>query len=331
MKEFFFIIGRGRSGTTLLSKLLNENKQVHIPPESFFILSLLKKYKKKSLKKTEIINFVNYLFKEKSFSFVWNIDKKELIQSLTRSKLKLNQQNIIKIIFSLHAESFSKKPKIFGHKAPIYSIYLSDLIKRFPSSKFIHIIRDPISNISSFKNMPFDFDNVGCLAQRWRIYNFNIEREKIKRPKSFLTIRFEDLINYQDKSLKKISSFLNIRHNNFYAGNSDVNLANFYWHKNLTKKTDKKVLSKKNNLLNAKEIHLIKNICHEELNFYNYDTLKKENKTFYLYFKYLSSAFAAHLYTFLEKLLFRLPLIIQYFVIFLYQKKVLKKYWKTMK
>ena len=75
-EKSFFIIGRGRSGTTLLSKLLNEHKQIHIPPESFFILNLLEKYKNKPLKKNEIVNFVNNLFKENHFLSSGKLKKK---------------------------------------------------------------------------------------------------------------------------------------------------------------------------------------------------------------------------------------------------------------
>ena len=48
-KSFFVIVGRGRSGTTLLSKILNSNNLISIPGELFFIINLYKKYYTKSI------------------------------------------------------------------------------------------------------------------------------------------------------------------------------------------------------------------------------------------------------------------------------------------
>ena len=142
-------------------------------------------------------------------------------------------------------------------------------------SKFIHIVRDPVANVNSFKSVPFDLDDVGCLAQRWKIYNSNIEKEKIRKPKSFLTIKFEDLVNYQDKSINKISSFLNIDRNKFYATGPSAQYANVYWHKNLAKDVDKKFYQK-NTILSKKEVQIIENICNEKLKLYKYKHTEKK-------------------------------------------------------
>ena len=40
----FFIVGRGRSGTTLLSRMLGMNPKLHIAPEGLFILDLFKSF-----------------------------------------------------------------------------------------------------------------------------------------------------------------------------------------------------------------------------------------------------------------------------------------------
>ena len=44
MGEIFFIVGRGRSGTTLLSRMFAKHPQIAVAPEGFFAMSLERRY-----------------------------------------------------------------------------------------------------------------------------------------------------------------------------------------------------------------------------------------------------------------------------------------------
>ena len=326
MKNLFFIVGRGRSGTSLLSKILNQHSDIHIPPESFFFLNILEKYYDRPLQKKDISNFVNKLFGDNFFHLYWNVEKDELIDNLKFTSLELYPINLIKIIFKLEASNLKKKIRVFGHKAPIYFFYIKKLFNLFPESKFIHIVRHPVTNINSFKNVPFDLNNASALAHRWNFYNSSIEKFKKKNKKNFLTVKFEKLILDQNSTLEEICFFLNIdkkkiKFNQNYNNNSKV-----FWHQNLNKKINKDFLHKKNNFLKNDEIFMIEKICKEKIKLYKYPSLNNQKKNVNLYYlNYMFSFVFAKIYTLLEKLIFRFPLKFQHFIINIYTK-ILQKY-----
>ena len=66
VNELFFIVGRGRSGTSLLVSMLNQHPHIAIPPEALYIMILYNKFAKyKTMSKKMIRTFYNYLWIEK--------------------------------------------------------------------------------------------------------------------------------------------------------------------------------------------------------------------------------------------------------------------------
>ena len=60
-KDIHFIIGIGRSGTTLLSQLLNNHKEIQALPEANFLVFFLNQFQNK---KQFTINDINLLFEQ---------------------------------------------------------------------------------------------------------------------------------------------------------------------------------------------------------------------------------------------------------------------------
>jgi len=70
-KKICFVIGMGRSGTTLLSKLLNRHPQVHATPEAVFLIFFLEAYKNKDQFTSEEIKLVFEQIKWFSYTHPW--------------------------------------------------------------------------------------------------------------------------------------------------------------------------------------------------------------------------------------------------------------------
>ena len=98
---FFFILGRGRSGTTLLQSMLDANENVIIPFESRLIIHLKTRYGKVVTWNHQLIEaMIDDLYKDHKFAVSWNVNKQELTDKLKSFPLeKLNFQNICKIIY----------------------------------------------------------------------------------------------------------------------------------------------------------------------------------------------------------------------------------------
>ncbi len=97
---FFFIIGRPRSGTTMLRTMLDAHPKVCIPQESPVILNLYKKYGKKvSWDAKDIDEF----FHDLSFQYisgVWNIDPSKLKTDLNNCIGNNTYETLIKVLYT---------------------------------------------------------------------------------------------------------------------------------------------------------------------------------------------------------------------------------------
>src|SRR4029077_2355462 len=137
-----FVMGRERSGTTLLQVMLNAHPNIVAPPEARFVMiwhtryGAVAKWTEKRVRK-----FVNDLFSEKLFSNFWNINKENLLEELLQVKEHLNYVLLCKLIF-YYAAPEGKDIRRFVDKNPIYYYSLAEINNLFPEAKYIHIVRD---------------------------------------------------------------------------------------------------------------------------------------------------------------------------------------------
>lgn len=206
-----FIVGKGRSGTTLLQTLLDAHPNIILPLESRFVIHLKSKYEKvRYWDEKQLLSFYNDLFTDLKFSTLWTVDKEKLKTELLALKGQTDFSTICKVVY-LNFESLFPKNEIrfIGDKNPIYTVFTKDLLRIFPRSKFIHLVRDHRDNIHSHMSV-FPIKNVPYLAKKWVYYNSTIEELKLALPSDVLTIKYEDLAAEPARQLRIICSFLGL-------------------------------------------------------------------------------------------------------------------------
>ena len=209
--SFFFIIGRPRSGTTLLRTLMDAHPNVVIPQESPVILNLHKKYKNKIYwSGKQLDEFYNDLKTQNIFG-VWNVDKDKLHHDLLSCEGDNRFQDLIQVLY-LNFNSIYKKdvPKIIGDKNPVYSYNFKSIFKIYPNAKYIHLVRDYRDQIVSMKRMDLEMSNPALVSYRWKLSWKQIAIIKTKFPKQFYTLKYEDLVQNFENELKAMCDFLGI-------------------------------------------------------------------------------------------------------------------------
>ncbi len=205
-----FVIGKERSGTTLLQVMLNSHPNIVAPPESRFIVMFYYKYGLiKTWSKDDIRSFCNDLFVEKIFEGYWNINKEELYNSLIQVNEELTYPLLCKLVF-YYFDKTSKNIKLLVDKNPLYYYFLPELNEVFPSAKYIHIVRDYRANILSHKRVVSVNLSMADMAYRWLKVNENIEKIKMRSPQQWLTIKYESLVTDTETTMQQICSFFNI-------------------------------------------------------------------------------------------------------------------------
>jgi hypothetical protein len=207
----FFIVGRPRSGTTLLRTLFDAHPQVAIPAECKFILDLYPRYGNKTQwTKEDLEEFYLELRQQLLFDF-WTIDQERLIYDLLACAGETSYSHICKVVY-LNYQSFFNKEEIthFGDKNPGYTIYTRRLAKIFPGAKFIHIVRDYRDNYVSVKDVDFELPVPSAVATKWKLFYRKFERDAGKDPENYVIIRYEDLVTDPQGIFRKLCEFLDL-------------------------------------------------------------------------------------------------------------------------
>jgi hypothetical protein len=208
---FFFIIGRPRSGTTLLQTLFEAHPNVAIPPEAPILKQCYYRFNKVELwKKEQLKQLVDFLFYDAKFK-KWNISKDELLNSFLNYPDTLTFGIIIKIIYCHYISVFPKDGiQIFGDKNPRYSRDPEEIIKIIPNAKIVHVVRDYRDHILSMKRVKLLYSNLPLISDVWRKSQKKIFALSEKYPDSIISFKYEDFVKEPEQHLKMICSFLNI-------------------------------------------------------------------------------------------------------------------------
>lgn len=209
---FVFIVGRGRSGTTLLQTMIDANAGALIPYESRLLLFLKQKYfKVQRFTPALLEQFISDLYLEKKFVLFWQVPRQKLRELiLSYDPATLDFATLCKLVYLSYSSQFEKRRIILlGDKNPIYSLFIDELLEVFPEARFVHLVRDHRDNIVSNREA-FESRHVGQLAIGWLNYNLAIEQAKKKHPLQFCTVRYEDLVEDPVTEMKRICAFTKV-------------------------------------------------------------------------------------------------------------------------
>tara|TARA_R110002049_G_scaffold200299_5_gene370988 strand:- start:11797 stop:12861 length:1065 start_codon:yes stop_codon:yes gene_type:complete len=202
----FFIVGKGRSGTTLLSTILDSHPNVASATESRFLLIVWQKYKYlKSWNTENTAQFIEDVKRDILVNYMWEFDN-DLYENLQQLPREAQIQDLIKLVY-IHRKSTFPKAKItyIIDKNPKYTIFVEKLITIFPDAKFFRLIRDPRDNVTS--QIKYSKASVGAIANKWRNYNQTLDSFGKKYPTQFMTLKFEDLILNKELFFQKFEEY----------------------------------------------------------------------------------------------------------------------------
>lgn len=144
-----FVLGRERSGTSLLQNLLDAHPNIIGAPESKFIAILAPRFAHiKKWTEANIKDFANLLYVDPMFRNFWHLEKEQLTENLLLVKNFATYQLMCKIVY-YHMRKDKGKIKLISDKNPPYILHIKTLNRIFPEARFVHIIREPRDNVYS--------------------------------------------------------------------------------------------------------------------------------------------------------------------------------------
>lgn len=195
-KSPIFIIGTGRSGTTLLRQMLNAHPRIHITHEAGFY-----SYARHAPEQVSVRDWLERYFQTYSFAYLGldpQVIRKAVPDPLPRREIVLAYRAILK-------QKASQKGRVrWGDKNPLDTHNLAQIFADFPDARVVYIMRDPRPTTLSFNRMPFGTSSAlfNCLLCR---VQFDHIRPYLDR---LLEVRLEDLIANPQQTLRGILNYL---------------------------------------------------------------------------------------------------------------------------
>lgn len=208
----FFILGRTRSGTTMLRSMFDAHPNVAIPPE-FPVLASLVKFRRENWTLRTIDEFAGIVAISRKFPNM-RIDADKIKQTLIPEFEKRGGMNLnlaYRILQSLFVSSFEKNEILaIGDKNPLYAMYADLLRRNFPDAKFIFLRRHLLSVVDSVYKTNFELHWPSVIGHKWkRAWNLSVKDSHLNFSSNF-QIRYEDIVSDPETELKKLCSFIGI-------------------------------------------------------------------------------------------------------------------------
>jgi hypothetical protein len=213
-----FIVGCPRSGTTLLQRIVNAHSLITIVPEIFWITHFVNAHSGPRLEDPISVQNVRALMDHKRFPEL-QLSRDEF-ERLLGGKFSIPCGDFITSLFEEYRD-VQRKPFV-GNKTPQYVQNIPTFHARWPSAKFIHIIRDGRDVALSVLNWKkadrtagrfatWTDDRVSTAALWWR-RNVLLGREAGNQigPQLYYEIHYESLILRPQEECVKLCSFLDL-------------------------------------------------------------------------------------------------------------------------
>lgn len=208
--EVIYIVGVGRSGTSMLMTLLNGHSKIAFTPETHFLRFYMADLEvQKQIEAKGVANFRRILEEDTYFQRL-NISAAKLLKPYQVGDLSFKLDNIYHDILQQYLQG--KNKQIIGDKDPRYLDYLEVIKRIYPKAKVIHIhrdVRDVVLSKTKAKwaaHRPFWLNAVISQVQMKE----GRQNAKACFGENYYELAYEDLVSNPNTTLTKLLGFLGL-------------------------------------------------------------------------------------------------------------------------
>ena len=266
MHRLFFIVGVGRSGTSLLQSILTSHSQIAIPPETGFVRKNIF-----SWEKNKSLNFDKYTEINPKLARV-----EELFDDRQTKEYKTDVYFYTAFLKKYVANN---NKSLTGDKDPRLIEFIDAASAIFPEARFIHLIRDPRDVLLSKKKAAWSkgkpswyhtFANYVQLKMgEWQGKQLDNGR--------YLVMTYEDILGSPEATISKVCNFLNVNFESTMLSFQDkakelVSEEEKQWKKETMGPLLKNNTGKWKGKLTVKEVALTEKLCEQAFHIGGYES-----------------------------------------------------------
>jgi len=199
-----FVVGMPRSGTTLLSAMLDAHSQIAISPETHFYTHCQPSATDSNGRLAE--------------AWEW-LQQQPGVQDLGLSKDELERiwrgvstapsaapPDLLQALLSTYAERTGAEA--WGEKTPDHLAHVPEMFEDFPRAVVLAIVRDPRDVCLSLRGLPWNYDSPPESAWKWRRYARRTERYAELFSSQFREVRYEQLLETPERVLRDVLNWI---------------------------------------------------------------------------------------------------------------------------
>jgi Sulfotransferase family len=198
-QDYFFVVGCPRSGTTLMSVLLDRHPRLAVTPETAFF--------------DEMVPHLWYHYNDPLLLRLlsqWrrlpelNLTPADLVGQITR------REAVAKELFSAMLQLYARRSgKVrCGEKTPQHLRKVPTMLKWFPNGRAICMLRDGRAAALSLFQMPWYHGSLRSAASCWLHSVRLMERFARTHPDRFMVVRYESLVADPEPVMNSVMAFL---------------------------------------------------------------------------------------------------------------------------
>lgn len=302
----FFLVGRGRSGTELLRKILNSHSSISIAPESLFLVALRRAFAHATWSEKRVERFARAIFRDDRMR-LWNVDRDALERRWRATPATTTYAARCAEVYEAHADAEGKRNgRLLGDKNPTFSLWVPELMDLYPDARFVHMVRDYRDNVLSHQQVQFDLNSVAALGYRWKYYNEAILAAAKRSPERFHLVRFKALLRSPRPILEGLCRFLGVEvEEAMFRAHERKETGVPAWHLNTARPLDTRRAGRWRRDLSENEIFMLDAICQPLGAALGYSPAGEPSRRWY------PGSTVGWAATVLERILFRLPVPLQ--------------------
>jgi hypothetical protein len=216
---FPFIVGSGRSGTTLLRAMFDSHPDLAIPDEVSFIVRLSRPHYARRYgwpRRFEPDRCADLLLANASLQR-WGMPADEIRRALlgppgapgAPGAPAGSFPDAVRRVYRRWAERQSK-PR-YGDKTPMHVLHQRHLSRMFPEARFVHIVRDGRDVAMSYLDAAWGPATIEDAAVEWR-RRVSAGRRSGRRlgPGRYMEVHYEDLVADPEPVVRRLCEFVDL-------------------------------------------------------------------------------------------------------------------------
>jgi hypothetical protein len=202
-RPFPFIVGVGRSGSTLLRLMVDAHPGIVITPETHWLRAAISDLRDRP---DDPENAKRRILDDPSWADM-GISGEQL-EEVFAAHVPEEPMKTIRNIYSVYGQAHGVAR--VGDKTPLHGLIMYDIARAFSDAHFIHIIRDGRDVATSYRDLWFGPGNDpqdAAVFWMWRIREI---RQQAQFVPNYLEVRYEDLVTDPEPVLRAIGQFISL-------------------------------------------------------------------------------------------------------------------------